>query len=527
MSEDRTRLTALARITDNSQLARAVPLLPPEVLQLAITHFGLQDCGELLTLATPAQLTAVFDLDLWKASRPGADEQFDASRFCEWLEVLVDAGPGIAADRVSKMDAALVVAGLSPQVKVFDPGVFEPVSEPNSADAVLNPGRERGVHAEIGGYVVVARRMDWWDTILAMLTALAEEHSAAFHRVMRGCRRLSNSGSEFDGLDELLSDAGQSRFDLSQSREERRERLGYLPPDRARAFLESARRQSLDAPAPPDDDVTYGESDQAVDPARVDPAAADVIEVLRDAGVLTDAPRALLAPGQEETPGRGDAESVAGLKPRRHNCTLREYLENDAASDPASWVARNQELAFLANTLVGGCSVQGRPFTPREASEAVAATCNLGLECWPRSWPQPSTMTLVTVFQVGWTVLHLDVSMFAAARVIEVLDGIQSSDQDLQFDLRVLRRELHKQRDGGTPWKARGRLEVLATLDLPAWAALMALFDECPVMLSNVRHADGAVSHTVNPAEFQFIADASDIAAIREFLASLPALLTG
>src|SRR5262245_48082612 len=104
MSEDRTRLTVLARITENSQLARAVPLLPPEVLQLAIAHFGLHDCGELLTLATPAQLTAVFDLDLWNATHAGADEQFDASRFCEWLDVLVDIDPAIAADRLSRMD---------------------------------------------------------------------------------------------------------------------------------------------------------------------------------------------------------------------------------------------------------------------------------------------------------------------------------------------------------------------------------------------------------------------------------------
>jgi hypothetical protein len=186
MPEDRTRPDVLARITADPQLALAVPLLPPEVLHLAIAHFGLQDCGELLTLATPAQLTAVFDLDLWKADRAGADEQFDASRFCEWLEVLVDAGPEIAADRVSKMDEALVVAGLSPRICVFDPGVFEPVMEVSSADPVLNAGRERGVHAEIGGYLVVAGKTDGWDVIVALLTALSEQHDGTFHRVMRG-----------------------------------------------------------------------------------------------------------------------------------------------------------------------------------------------------------------------------------------------------------------------------------------------------------------------------------------------------
>src|SRR5262245_9264779 len=245
MTEDRTPRNVLALITENSQLARAVPLLRPEVLHAVILHYGLQDSADLLALTTSEQLSAVFDLDLWKPDRAGADEHFDAARFCEWLEVLVDSSPTMAADRLAKMDAALIVAGLSPNVKVFDPGTFEPTEEPSSADAVLNPGRERGVHAEIGGYVIVARRQDVWDPILDVLNALEERDPDAFHRIMRGCRKLSNSGREFDGLDELLSDANQTRFDLSASREQRRERMGFLPAPEARAFLDSARHTLL------------------------------------------------------------------------------------------------------------------------------------------------------------------------------------------------------------------------------------------------------------------------------------------
>ena len=533
MPEDRTRSDVLARITADPHLARAVPHLPPEVLHLAIAHFGLQDCGELLTLATPAQLTAVFDLDLWKADRAGADEQFDASRFCEWLEVLVDAGQEIAADRLSKMDEALVVAGLSSQVKVFDAAAFSPVTEESGADPTLNAGRERGVHAEIGGYLVVARRTDAWDATVALLVALAEQHSGTFHRVMRGCRSLSDSGREVDGLDDLLSDADQGRFDLSLSRERRRDRLGFLPPDQARAFLDSARRASLAASVPPHDDVVFGaykrelevdesnpraaaESDgtQTAKPSSdAAPGAAAVIDVLRDGGVLADAPRPML-------PGTDDETEPA-------TPALHAYLRRWAESDPAGWVARNQELAFLANALVAGSSVQARPFTPREATDAVAATCNLGLDCWPHQWPAASTHGLVMVFQVGWTILHNEVSVAAAEQVIAVLDGMQVSDRDLQLELRVLRRALHQQLRTGTPWRARGRLDALATLDLPAWAALTALFDECPVMLSNVGAPGDRRRHTVNPSEFQFIANAGHVAAVHAFLQSLPELLGG
>jgi hypothetical protein len=170
--------------------------------------------------------------------------------------------------------------------------------------------------------------------------------------------------------------------------------------------------------------------------------------------------------------------------------------------------------------------LQGRPFTRREAIDAVFATCNLGLVSWPQRWLASSTHNLITVFQVGWTVLHREVSMVAADRLIHVLDEVRCSDHDLQLGLYVLRRELHKQLQAGSPWRARRRLDVLATLDLPAWAALQALLDECPVMLANVSVSHDRRRHTLNPSEFQFIADVRHIAAVHEFLLSLTELLT-
>jgi len=71
----------LERILDVPQLARVVPHLQPEVLHRVIQTCGLEDCGELVTLATPTQLAGVFDIDLWRADQPGMDEQFDADRF--------------------------------------------------------------------------------------------------------------------------------------------------------------------------------------------------------------------------------------------------------------------------------------------------------------------------------------------------------------------------------------------------------------------------------------------------------------
>jgi hypothetical protein len=82
----------LERILNTPRLERVVPRLPPELLHRVIQTCGLEDCGELVALATPGQLARIFDLDLWRAARPGSDEQFDAGRFGVWLEVLARRG---------------------------------------------------------------------------------------------------------------------------------------------------------------------------------------------------------------------------------------------------------------------------------------------------------------------------------------------------------------------------------------------------------------------------------------------------
>src|SRR6266481_5967060 len=89
----------LDRILDTPHLAQVVPRLPPEVLHRVVQSCGLEDCGELVALATPAQLARVFDLDLWRTDQPGLDEQFDADRFGVWLEVLMESGATVAAQK--------------------------------------------------------------------------------------------------------------------------------------------------------------------------------------------------------------------------------------------------------------------------------------------------------------------------------------------------------------------------------------------------------------------------------------------
>ena len=71
----------------------------PSCFTVSFRLYGLEDCGELVALATPEQLTRVFDLDLWRSARAGRDEQFDPDRFGLWLEVLAESGVSLAAQR--------------------------------------------------------------------------------------------------------------------------------------------------------------------------------------------------------------------------------------------------------------------------------------------------------------------------------------------------------------------------------------------------------------------------------------------
>jgi hypothetical protein len=554
--EGRDERGLLARILDTPQLALAVPLLAPELLHRVIQTCGLEDCSDLVALATPAQLQRVFDIDLWRQGRPGVDEELDAARFATWLEVLMQSGATTAAEKVAGMDADLVIAALAQHLRVFDVATFEPTE--SSDDEPLERQRRGESSCELGGYLLEVKRSDAWDTIVELLAALDSNHPDYFHRVMRGCRHLSNEGFELDGLHDLLDDRAQDLFDLALDREHRREERGFVTPAQARAFLHDARRVQLKQPTPPTSNPivrAYFRGIAATPPPDSEASAVNVngllpdaagssetaedtqaavgavVELLRDAGVLNDQPRALLRPAQDEPPMLA---------------RMQAHLQFANDINPMAHATRMEELVFLANTLVAGCSLRERPFTEREASDATMAVCNLGLENWPDHWstkpPQHTSVTdrtirlpenflvdhdLITVFQIGWTILYRDVSMYAADRLIDVLGELRCGDRETHFGLNDLRLELIKHLQTGKPWGARNALDVIAILDTPAWAALLGLLDECPVLHAALVASVNTGPRSVGAADFTFISENDQIETVRQFMRSLPDQLVG
>lgn len=545
----------LARLLDTPLLARVVPHLAPETLHQLVQYRGLDACGELVTSATPAQLTSLLDLDLWRHAQPGRDEQFDVNRFGEWLEVLVDAGDSVAARTVAALDKHLVIVGLCRYLRVFDPGTFEPTAssddEPMDRNEMMDSEPSGDVlECEVGGYLVRARRTDAWDAIAALLVTLETEHNHYFHAVMQGCRRLSNSRPEIDGLDDLLTAPEQHLHEVAIERERRRSRHGYATPADARAFLQMARQPRPASAATASiaiNPIATAYFRAAEEEADVSARGGDdipasieaVLELLAEAGVTAGQPRALLQ--------AADKDPRAARLPR-----LRRLMEFVLHHDETAHLTRSRELAFLANTLLAGSSVQSRSFTPQEASDAAACICNLGLECWPARWPgatshgasppreldtamppiSPPTAflvdhDLVTAFEAGWSVLYQDVSLFVADQLMSTLADLHCVDADTRRELCTLRRTLVKQREAGTPWLARDAADVLAMLDMTAWISVLGLLDECPILPVALTAVLAGRTTSVSPTAFEFISTTAQIGDIRVFMRTLPRVLSG
>jgi hypothetical protein len=280
-----------------------------------------------------------------------------------------------------------------------------------------------------------------------------------------------------------------------------------------RAFEEEAEEDTSAGGAAGDDDI----------PTSIEA----VIELLAEAGVMPERPRALLEAADEDPRATRLRQGYGG---QAKLPLLKRLMEFVLHHDETAYFTRTRELGFLANTLLAGSSVQGRPFTPQEASDAAACICNLGLECWQGELDTampPNALDLVTAFEVGWSVLYQDVSLFVADELVSTLADLQCVDGDVRRGLLTLRRTLEKEREAGTPWLARDAADVLAMLDMTAWTSVLGLLDECPILPAALTAVLERRTTPVSPTAFEFISTTVQIGDIRLFMRTLPGVLSG
>jgi len=121
--------------------------------------------------------------------------------------------------------------------------------------------------------------------------------------------------------------------------------------------------------------------------------------------------------------------------------------------------------------------------------------------------------------------LYQDVCVFAAKSLADILRDARVADEDLQGSLNLLRIRLLRAIEDGTPWRAAEALDVLTSFDLPAWAALVGLIAECPVVHGGLVASVDRSVRQVDPNAFQFIAGQDQLMLVRRFMTALPEIL--
>jgi hypothetical protein len=203
----------LARMIEDPDFVGTIRAMPTQAFTAAIQHIGVEDAGPLVAAASPAQLVAAFDEDLFRNERPGEREAFDPDRFVAWLEVMLEAGDEAAAARLAELSEDFVLRALGALVRVLDHDALRnrmlSVDEDaaDSADAV-EKALESSLLQEIDGYLLVSREGKGWDAALAVILALDREHRALLERLLdRAARQSSRLLDDFDALAEVLSEA--------------------------------------------------------------------------------------------------------------------------------------------------------------------------------------------------------------------------------------------------------------------------------------------------------------------------------
>jgi hypothetical protein len=187
-----------------------------------------------------------------------------------------------------------------------------------------------------------------------------------------------------------------------------------------------------------------------------------------------------------------------------------------------------RELAYLANVLVTGCSVEGRGLRPLEAAHAAVAACNLGIERLLQD--EPSRTTVVDVlegenadklFRIGWQLLTKQVVLPAARAFEKMLVEMvrQETDRQRIQDLEEACRALHAAIATGKPWTARAKLTALeGEIENTTLVTLLALVDECPSLRARLASSANEYEATT---ELRFISTRKQLDAVQRFLAGL------
>jgi hypothetical protein len=365
-----TSIALLNRLINAPDLVRSIRSLPPQTFAKLIRQIGIEDAGEIIALATTAQLVTAFDENLFVNSRPGERETFDGTRFIGWLEVLLEAGDEVAADRVAELSEDFVTLALSSTILVINHDTLLVRMREWGDDAIYAEKVIEGSHfEELDGFLLISRIHDGWDAVFSLILALDRHHRALLVRVLDRCADIADEYThDLDELLTVLSSEDSLREDVEAERENRRSKQGYVEPRAARSFLTFARE-------PLTTDVESGERDPVTRAyfRDIDQSSGDTNTAFKSQQNLV----ALLNDIDTNTHAQSDGvESLNSDAPIR----IVEAMSLLNNLEPRSFSERVEEMHYLANVLIAGATTAGNRFRPADAAEAVLATVGLGAE---------------------------------------------------------------------------------------------------------------------------------------------------
>ncbi len=386
-----TRL--LTRILERPGLVEAVRELPGAVLGKVIDRIGLEDAGELVALASTAQLERIFDDDLWRADGAGDDETFRPERFALWLRVMQEAGEAALVQRLCELPRDLVALAVHRLVLVLDMDVLAEQLSPADEEAEqLERALEWSVSEEWEEFRLLARDPDVWDDVWGALIALDRDHHNRLRAILEACLAMSTEYiSGQGGLFQVLTADEMLESDVAAERDDRRTAEGFISPADARAFLELARRGD-DEP----DAITrayFRGLEQKTMVSPIDQSrkhARDLTALLQEAEVIAPpAAQRLAALTDGSTPSK--THLAAPL--------FEQAMSDLRERDPAQFSARAREVGYLVNVWIAGGAHGGRRPRPAEALEMVLRTCEAGMRARLATTPVGPEQALAVLVQ--------------------------------------------------------------------------------------------------------------------------------
>ncbi|MCB1693633.1 MAG: hypothetical protein KDI19_12775 [Pseudomonadales bacterium] len=367
------RRALVETLLSNPRLPAYIANLDSRTLARLVDEVGKEDAGELMALVTPSQMRELVETDLWQLNE-AREEVFDPERLFEWVAIWREQGGSFMAEKLAGLGEEIVSRALVPYIVVVD------MEEIGIA----------GAFESYGHHAVMPQSEDNWPEVQDLLVELWSGEPEFAERVL--ARLCAHRSIGVDGIS-LTNDDDLLDRDVSWTRQDERQRKGYVTPLDSTLFLGTAREASIDdlliravyddgsrrylrrlqaeREQPPTDgkDRATTSTDPHLETRGDEVPARD--EVWDELDSLLESRHILVrAPVQARLAG------PAGPTQNR----LRKLLAALASDSPLVCQARLDEIVYLSNVLVSGTDVQGGRFVEEEAAKAVYATCNLGID---------------------------------------------------------------------------------------------------------------------------------------------------